>query len=74
MDDVLSAAVAAHMNTWRKYDTDFNDDTFEHRGRVHDWRNHVSSEVQGIWATLTLRERQLIWLSALEAADNEEWD
>lgn len=42
--------------------------------RVHDWRNHVPEEFKRDWAHFSERERKLIFIMAVEAASNEEWD
>jgi hypothetical protein len=47
---------------------------FEKVTKVHDWRNYVPHYMQRVWKEMTLRERVLVYLTADEMADNEEWD
>lgn len=43
-------------------------------GRIHDWRNYVSPEIQQLWETMDLQVRRLIYIMADQTAGNEEWD
>jgi hypothetical protein len=42
--------------------------------RVHDWRNHISDELRGLWAELSPESRLLAFSSASLDADAEDWD
>lgn len=53
---------------------DLDDTTFDRKGRVCDWRNHVPEEIRDIWAVLTQRDRCLVAIVADHAASQEEWD
>lgn len=50
------------------------DAEFEKATKVHDWRNHIPSEIQTLWPTLTDREKQLLIFVADKAASAEDWD
>lgn len=43
-------------------------------GRVHNWKNYVDSDFQGVWQQLTFREKQIIVYFADIQAGKEEWD
>lgn len=43
-------------------------------GRVHDWRNYISDELQAIWQTFSEEQKRLIAESAEVHANNEDWD
>lgn len=43
-------------------------------GKAHDWRNHVSEEVQQMWHTFTDAQKQALARAAEELADREEWE
>ena len=43
-------------------------------GRVHDWRNHVSGALRGLWSELSVESRLVEFLSASAAAAGEDWD
>jgi hypothetical protein len=47
---------------------------FEHRGRVHDWRNHVPSKIEAAWNSLSLETRLVVFGIAEELAGEERWD
>ena len=53
---------------------DLSNETFSRKQKVHDWRNHVLGEVQEIWATLTIKEKWLVAMTAEKTASNENWD
>lgn len=42
--------------------------------KVHDWRNHVSDEVQDLWLTFTEPQRAALARQAQELAAREEWE
>lgn len=42
--------------------------------KVHDWRNHVPSNVQEIWSTFTEAQRTALVQWADGLASNEEWE
>jgi hypothetical protein len=43
-------------------------------GRVHDWRNHVTNELQEIWNSLSLETRLAVTFRAMRSAEQELWD
>lgn len=47
---------------------------WEEAGRVHDWRNYISDELQGMWESFTPEQRRAIGRNAQGIADNEEWE
>ncbi|NQT15893.1 MAG: hypothetical protein HQ582_24265 [Planctomycetes bacterium] len=47
---------------------------WENSHRVHDWRNHVSRELRGLWERLARETRLALMLQALESSEWEEWD
>lgn len=47
---------------------------FDKNERVHDWRNHVPSEIKELWPQLSMETRLAIAFMAEEIASNEEWD
>lgn len=47
---------------------------WENIGRVHDWRNHVSDEIAGMWHTFTDAQKEALARQAELLAANEEWD
>lgn len=47
---------------------------FEHKTKVHDWRNHVPSDLQIVWKTLPRIAKICIVIMAEEQASAEEWD
>ena len=53
---------------------DIDDDTFEHKTKCNDWRNHVPASIIDVWKTLSGMERALVALVADHAASNEDWD
>lgn len=59
-----------------KFDTpdDYMDPDWELSGRVHDWRNHVSDEVQAMWHGFTPEQRAALARSARRLARLERWE
>lgn len=53
---------------------DLNEPNFDKANKVHDWRNHVTSDFIDIWDNLSLREKQIIYIMAEQQANKEEWD
>lgn len=51
-----------------------DDDTFEHKTKCNDWRNHVPIAVIDVWKHLSGAERALVALVADHAASAEDWD
>lgn len=47
---------------------------FVNRGRVHEWKNYISEEVQEMWSTFTDVQKQALARQAEELAHWEEWD
>lgn len=46
----------------------------QEKGLVHNWRNHLPSELQESWHRLAPETRMAIYLICENMADNEEWD
>lgn len=53
---------------------DVLDPQWEKAGRVHDWRNYVSEELQRLWPGLDPELRLVLARSADEPAGREDWD
>lgn len=51
-----------------------DDDTFDHKQKYHDWRNHVPDEVADVWKHLSIPEMALVALVADHAASAEDLD
>ncbi len=51
-----------------------DDDTFEHKTKCNDWRNHVPTGIIDVWKHLSGTERALVALVADHAASAEYWD
>ena len=51
-----------------------NNDSFEHKTKCNDWRNHVPDSIIGVWKHLSCTERELVALVADHAASAEDWD
>ena len=51
-----------------------DDDTFEHKTKCNDWRNHVPTGIIDVWKHLSGVERVLVALVADHAASAEYWD
>lgn len=47
---------------------------WEREDRVHNWRNHVSDEIEALWPTFTPEQRAALARQAQELADAERWD
>jgi hypothetical protein len=47
---------------------------WEARNRIHDWRNHVPSELRGLWFRLSFDARIVAMLFAMALADDEVWE
>jgi len=47
---------------------------WEKAGRVHDWRNHVSTEIRMIWDEFSDNHKVALALDADERAGREEWE
>lgn len=43
-------------------------------GRVHNWHNYISEEVQAMWPSFSQEQRAALARQAEAQADNEEWD
>jgi hypothetical protein len=43
-------------------------------GRVHEWKNYFSEEVQTMWGNFTDAQKQALARQAESNASNEEWD
>lgn len=43
-------------------------------GKVHDWRNHIPENVQTMWETFTLEQRQALVEWGESLASQEHWD
>lgn len=44
------------------------------KGRVHDWRNYISDEVQAMWPDFTDEQRMALYRQADSIAEREEWE
>lgn len=44
------------------------------RGRVHDWRNHISPRLRAIWSGFTDEQKLAIAEQAEREASAEHWD
>lgn len=53
---------------------DWNEPEWENARKCHDWKNHVTAEVQSMWATFTEAQQVALARQAQDAADSEEWD
>ena len=53
---------------------DFERPEWDKAGKVHDWRNYISEEVQVLWLALSLEVRAALARQAEDVASNEEWD
>lgn len=42
--------------------------------KIHNWRNHVDSIAKEYWSDLTIREKKIIFVRAIQEAQEEEWD
>lgn len=54
--------------------TDYLAPHWDAAGRMHDWRNYISTEVREIWETFTGEQRAAMARQADSIASNEEWD
>lgn len=53
---------------------DFINPDWKNLGRVHEWKNYISSEVQNIWHSFNVEQKATLALQAQEQASNEDWD
>jgi hypothetical protein len=58
------------MNT----DEPWRDPQWDKAGRVHDWRNHISEEIEAMWDTFTDAQKAALYRQAQELASAEEWE
>lgn len=54
--------------------SDWKSPNWESAGRIHDWRNHVSEEIQDMWDTFTDEQKRALQQQAQQQAEAEEWD
>jgi hypothetical protein len=54
--------------------SDWNEPKWIDAGRIHDWRNYVSEEIQYMWSTFTEEQKKAIARQAEENALDEEWE
>lgn len=47
---------------------------FAEAGRVHDWRNYISEEVQHLWDSFNEEQKSALYRWADDQAMNEHWD
>ena len=47
---------------------------FENKTKQHNWRNHIDTEIQAIWASLSEQARIALYIDAEAKAGSEEWD
>lgn len=53
---------------------DYLEPAWDKAGRVHEWKNYISEEIQGLWLTLIPELRAALARQAENNAWNEEWD
>lgn len=53
---------------------DYSHPEWDKAQRVHDWRNHISEKLRGLWETFTDEQKQTIAESAEDKAAAEEWE
>lgn len=53
---------------------DWENPDWEDDGVIHDWKNYVSEEVQGMWDTFTALQKQAIARQCDTLAGREDWD
>ena len=54
--------------------SDLDTPDFAESMRVHDWRNHVPSDIVDAWPRLSLDARAVAYIMAQAEADREEWE
>lgn len=54
--------------------TDFLDPDIDNIGKVHDWKNYLSTDLWSIWETFSDYQKQVIAENLQIIADEEEWD
>lgn len=47
---------------------------WDNAGRIHDWRNKISDEVQAMWSSFTPEQQAALARQADEQASAEDWD
>ncbi len=47
---------------------------WENAGRVHDWRNYISEEIEAMWDTFTDEQKAALYRQADAQASAEDWD
>lgn len=53
---------------------DWNNPDFYNAGKVHDWKNYVSGEVEDEWKYFSEEQKQILARCFQRLADREEWD
>lgn len=53
---------------------DYYSPDWQSGGRVHEWKNYISEELQAMWVTFTDAQRAAIARSAQINASAEDWD
>lgn len=43
-------------------------------GKVHNWKNYISSDLQEMWDTFTLEQKTALIANAEDIAGKENWD
>ena len=66
-DDVFYLNLDYNCPDWKNPDWSMG-------GRVHNWHNYASEEMQRMWNTFTDEQKQIIALTLNEIADNEVWE
>jgi len=54
--------------------TELRTERFKNINPVHDWRNYVDDVFKDNWKSLTIREKQIIYILCENKADAEVWD
>lgn len=57
-----------------EYPSDWREPDWAAGGKVHNWRNYVSEEVQSLWPSFAIEQRLALAKNAQQIADAEEWE
>lgn len=53
---------------------DFNNPNWNEKEKAHDWKNYVTPEVEKLWYTFNMRQRELLAINFQNIANDEEWN
>ena len=59
---------------YRHIPEDWQSPDWQHKDRVHEWKNYVTKEVEKIWDTLPDNAKMVFAESYQEVANKEEWE